>query len=427
MHGDLTVALPAPGEYRAAVMKDDMFGHIHEYVAGLPVFSDHEHHLPDEFFAEGMTLDRLFAHSYVAWTGFVPDGSAASRQTFLDNVGFNSYFTWMARGIRQVHALEREVDLDSWDQVSEIVTAAYARDPDFHWRALADNGYQRLILDTYWDPGGDDGHPEIFTPTFRIDPFLYGHHAEAVGPNDIVPWEHYAFPGGSLDDYVERMLATVRKQHAGGRVVALKCAEAYNRTVDFLPDDREGARRCFGKHPDRIEPAERILFGNYIFNRCCELAGELALPFQVHTGLARIRTSNPMNFEPILERYPGVRFVLFHAGYPWTHEVAGLAHNDANALPSLTWTATICTSAAIRALHDFIDVACSANSITWGSDCWVAEESVGAMLAWRFVVAKVLSERLQDGRLTMGGAESLARKLMHENGRGIYGFERGPK
>jgi len=402
-------------------MKEDLFERIHGYIGSLPVSSDHEHHLADDAFAGGMTLDGLFSNSYVAWTGFVPDGTTASRQTFLDNVRFNSYFTWMERGIRQVHGLKQQVDLASWDEISEVVARAYARDPDFHWRALAENGYERLILDTYWNPGDDDGHPEIFTPTFRIDQFIYGHHAEAVGPNEIVPWQHYGFTGGSLDDYVEMMFETVRKQHAAGRVAALKCAEAYNRTVDFLPDDADAARRCFGKHPGETEPQERILFGNYVFNRCCELAGELALPFQVHTGLARIRTSNPMNFEPMLERYPDVRFVLFHAGYPWTHEVAGLAHNYRNALPSLTWTATICTSAAIRALHDFIDAACSVNSITWGSDCWVAEESVGAMLAWRFIVAKVLTERVLDGRMSIPDAESLARKLMNENNRSVYG------
>jgi predicted TIM-barrel fold metal-dependent hydrolase len=169
-----------------------------------------------------------------------------------------------------------------------------------------------------------------------------------------------------------------------------------------------------------LSAEQKGLFGNYIFNRCCELAAELDLPFQIHTGLAQLAGSQPLRLEPILARYPRTRFVLFHSGYPWVHEVAGLAHNYSNVLPSLTWTPIISTSAAIRALHEYLDVAHSVNTITWGSDCHVAEESIGALLAWQFVVAKVLTERLADGRLTVKQAEELARKLMVENGRRVY-------
>ena len=50
----------------------------------------------------------------------------------------------------------------------------------------------------------------------------------------------------------------------------------------------------------------------------------------------------------------------------------------------------------------------------------MAEESAGAMLAWRFIVATVLAQRLADGRLTAAGADVLASKLMHGNGRSVY-------
>jgi hypothetical protein len=55
-----------------------------------------------------------------------------------------------------------------------------------------------------------------------------------------------------------------------------------------------------------------------------------------------------------------------------------------------------------------------------GSDCGVVEESVGAMLAWRFVVSSVLAERLRDGRLRAADVQVLACKLMCGNGRGVY-------
>src|SRR5512135_1000885 len=395
--------------------RNQEFAPIYEMVSSLPVFSDHDHHLPDSHFGADVSLDFLLANSYVAWTGFIPDGTVESRRRLLENVRFNSYFTWFQRGLQKVHGIDQPITLDTWDSVSARARQAYAADRDFHWRALKDNSFQKLVLDTYWDPGQDNGHPEVFIPTFRIDKFMYGHHADAIAPDDIVPWVRYGFAGGRLDDYVEHMRETIRIQYRKDLVVAFKCAEAYNRPVDYLPDDREAALRVFGKSPSDVSPAELILFGNYIFNRCCELAAELDVPFQIHTGLAMISGSQPMNFEPIVARYPQTRFVLFHSGFPWTHQISGLAHNYRNAFPSLTWTATVCTSAAIRALDDYIDVTPSINTITWGSDCWIAEESVGAMLAWRFVVTSVLAQRLRDGRLDASGIEALAHKLMYGN------------
>jgi hypothetical protein len=396
------------------------FAPIYEMVSSLPVFSDHDHHLPDSRFGTEVSLDFLLANSYVAWTGFIPDGTVESRRVLLENVRFNSYFTWFQKGLQQVHGSDQPITLDTWESVSALVRRAYESDGDFHWRALRDHGFERLILDTYWDPGQDGGHPEVFVPTYRIDKFMYGHHADAVAPDDIVPWARYGFAGGSLDDYIELMRETARAQHRRGQVVAFKCAEAYNRSVNYLPDDREAALRVFGRAPADVSPSELFLFGNYVFNRCCELAAELDVPFQIHTGLAMLSGSQPMNFEPIVARYPQTRFVLFHSGFPWTHQISGLVHNYRNALPSLTWTATICTSAAIRALDDYIDVSPSINTITWGSDCWVAEESVGAMLAWRFVVTSVLAQRFRDGRLDVSGIEDLARKMMYGNGRSVY-------
>jgi len=393
---------------------------IHKYVSSLPVFSDHDHHLQDSFFAEPITLDKLINSSYVVWTGFSCDGTADARKRLLDNVRYNSYFEWFEKGLQKVHGIDEELTVDNWGQISKKISARYAADPDFHWKSLLDNGYERLILDAYWDPGSDDGHPEAFVPTFRIDKFTYGYHGEVIAPNDFPVWEKYGFAGGSLDDFVQMMRSTVRSRHEQGKVAALKCAEAYNRSVSFLPDDKRSAEQAFGVHPDKITREQFTGFSNYIFNRCCELAEELDLPFQVHTGLAMLSGSQPMNFEPIIAKYPKVRFVMFHAGYPWVHQVAGLAHNYPNVLPSLTWVPTISTSAAVRGLHEFVDVSSSCNSITWGSDCWVPEESVGALLAWRFVVAKALSERISDGRLSNRRAEILARKLMYENGRSIY-------
>ena len=397
-----------------------MLKNMLKFVQSLPVFSDHDHHLPDTFFAEPATLERLISRSYVNWKPWGLDGARKPRQKLVENFRQSSCFTWFEKGVQAVHRITQPITPDNWDAISRKIAAAHARNPDFHWKTLQRHGYEKMILDTYWEPGSDNGHPELFVPTFRIDNFMYGHHRRADAPENYRPWEQYGFKGGSLDDYVDLMRQTIIRRHSRGQLIALKCAEAYHRPLDFFPDDRQAARRIFGRAPSRTTSAQKIIFANYIFHRCCELAATLDIPFQIHTGLAQLAGSNPMRFEPAIARHPQVRFVLFHAGYPWIAETAGLLHNYPNALPNLTWVPIISTSAAIRALHEFLDVAASAQSITWGSDCWTAEESVGAMQAWQFVVAKVLSERIHDRLLTVKAAEKLAAGLMHANGRNIY-------
>lgn len=396
------------------------FDEIYDYIDSLPVFSDHEHHGTDEFFSVPMTLERLFQNSYVNWLGYPMNGTKEARARLLEEGGYNSYFYWFEKGVQKVHGITETISLETWDEISARIEKVYREDRDFHWKALGQNGYEKLVQDSFWSPGDDCGHPEILVPTFRIDKFMYGFHRESIAPDNFATWNRYGFSGGTLDDYVELMRETIRKQRAKGKAVALKCAQAYHRKINFLPDDKQAAEKAFGIHPEEIAPEQRILFGNYIFNRCCELAAELDIPVQIHTGLAKISGSNPMYLEPVIAKHSRTRFVLFHSGFPWYHEVSGLAHNYRNVLPSLTWTATISTSAAVIALNEYIDVAASIHSITWGSDCFVPEDSVGAMLAWKFVVAKVLSERMEDGLLSMSQAEALANKFMYENGRRIY-------
>ncbi len=394
---------------------------IYRHLESLPVFSDHSHHREDAQFAPPFTLEKALSISYVAWLGHPLDGTPERRRALLDHARHNTYLIWFEKGLQRVHGLTEPLTVENWDAVSDTLSRAYAADPDFHWQALRAHGFERAILDSFWNPGDDVGHPELFTPTFRIDQFMYAYHAEADGPNGIRPWAHYGIAPRTLGELVACMQTIIRARRQQGKVAAFKCAEAYNRDITFQPDDAEAAARVFGRHPREVTRAEWRLFGNYIFNRCCELAAELDVPFQIHTGLARLDGSQPVNFEDTLARHPRTRFVLFHSGYPWIHQAAGLAHNYANVLPSLTWTATISTTAAIRALHEFLDVGRSVNDITWGDDCACAEEAVGALLAWRHIVATVIAERLAGGLLHAHDADLLAEKLLFRNGRRVYG------
>lgn len=65
----------------------------------------------------------------------------------------------------------------------------------------------------------------------------------------------------------------------------------------------------------------------------------------------------------------------------------------------------------------------SSDRISWGSDSWTSEEALGALLAFEHVIAKVLSDKVDDGYFSMDDAKELSEKLLFRNASGIYGID----
>ena len=430
---------------------------IRKIVEELPIISSHEHHLPDEW-QRTMTLDRILDFAYIGWYAgrktklptdtpqkrallsnanrdkkyFLPDAgdntnheeAEKQRRNFLDLFGYNSYWVWLEKGIQKIYELDSSITSQNWDSVSDLIATMH-RDPNAHIRIMKEvGGYLRAVQDTYWDYGSDLGYPEIFSPTMRIDMFVTSSHPTLPDHDQNCPFESYPdAPTENFDDYlgfVRDLFISWRNK--GG--VAMKCASAYERPISFNTASYADAQKVFFRSKDHISSQERIVYGDFMFNWFCQLNMELGIPFQIHTGLADIAGSNPMLFEPIIKRYPDIRFVLFHAGFPWYNEIAGLAHNYNNIFIDMVWAPIISTSAAIQALHQYIEVSQTSNLIGWGSDTWTSEEAVGAVLAWKFIVSKVLSEMVNSDYIDLKKAEALAEKLMYKNNAELYGLEK---
>jgi hypothetical protein len=405
-------------------MPSSMYESIYRLIESLPVVSTHEHHLPDDF-QNSLTLDRILERerSYVGWVlDLTPGLDAGSRAEFLAQCRHNSYYVWLERGIQKIYGLQEKLTPENWERVSGHISALHA-DRDAHLRILTGVGrYRRAIEDAYFDPGSNLGHPELFASNFRSDMFVRCFHADVLDHDNMNPFRFYGdAPSVNFDDYLEWLEARVLRWRSGGGV-ALKSASAYDRPLSYGEGDRVAAARVFGKHPQTVSPVERTAYEDFMLNWFCRLAVRLEVPFQVHTGLAQLSGSRPLLFEPTILRHPDVHFVLFHAGFPWYGEIAGLAHNHANISLDMVWAPLISATAAIAALHQFLEVARSSDRIAWGSDTWTSEEAIGALLAWQHVVATVLSEKVDSGYFDMAEAEALVHKLMYRNAARLYGF-----
>ena len=98
--------------------------------------------------------------------------------------------------------------------------------------------------------------------------------------------------------------------------------------------------------------------------RIVELCAKLDLPFQIHTGHARIQGSNPMLLADLIAANPKTKFILFHGGYPWIGETGAIATRYKNVWVDSVWLPTISYTMGKRAYQEWLEVMGS-NRIMW--------------------------------------------------------------
>lgn len=393
----------------------DLYRDLLEYLSTKPVINTHSHHLYDEYFDQ-FDLDKLLRSSYLDWCGVTFSETLESKADFLAKVRYNSYFVWLHKAMQDLFGFSEPLTAGNWDKVSRQVQEAY-RDGNRRFGILSERCvYEKSILDAHWAPGSDNGHPDLFAPAYRINKFFYGYSSEARDPGGNVPMP--ACDIKDIDKYVAFMREEVARRKQTG-CVALKCSVAYGRSIDFVEVPKDRAQVAFG-HPGYAVTAEDIkAFQDYVFFEICKLAAELGLPLQCHAGSGVLRKTNALWLQEAIEQNPEVRFVVLHCGYPWLDDVCGLLNKYPNVYPDLCWLPILSTSAAQRILDELIEVG-TADKVCWGCDTWTAEESYGALLAVRHVLAVVLAGKVETGYLSRDDAEAIAANILSKNARALY-------
>jgi hypothetical protein len=240
------------------------------------------------------------------------------------------------------------------------------------------------------------------------------------------PWDDpYRFarerklPTASLDDYLEVLDRLFREARDKG-AVCLKTTLAYERTLHFERVSKERASRTFGRPRGELSDAEVKDFEDFIMWRLVALSAKYELPFQIHTGDARIQGSNPMLLVDLIEANPKTRFILFHGGYPWVGETAAIVvRHGSHVWVDSVWLPTISYQMARRAFHEWLDVMPS-NRILWGADCNHAEGIYGATEFTRRCLAEVLAERVDRGDLAEEHARRIGTQVLRDNALALF-------
>lgn len=389
-------------------------------VDALPIINTHCHHLDPASF-DKMHLRRLFKESYVSWIAPVPDptSNAPLDEAWFERVRFNSYFTSLQKGLQALYGISEPLDISSWEVYNQAIGQAHT-EPEWHLKVLRERcRYQRIIQDSYWQPG-DAQRDAMFAPTFRVNMFFYFHDTRVSDHNGNNALRYYDIgaPFPKLSDYLAFVYGALEERKSA--CVALKCALAYDRDLAFSDEPASKAQRCYERllqgNPD-ADDLSRVQ--NHVFFRICEMAGELQIPFQCHTGLGNLDRTRAMYLLEAIRANSFTQFALFHGGYPYTQDIFALCHNLHNVYADICWLPLISPAAAARFVDEYIEV-CAGNTMMWGCDTWTSEESYGALLTARDVLCEVVANKIERGYWRESDGLHFLRGVFFENAKALY-------
>lgn len=177
---------------------------------------------------------------------------------------------------------------------------------------------------------------------------------------------------------------------------------------------------------EALQPSEELgnfpALGDYLFDRCLDVAAEADVPVAVHTGYwGDFRQLDPKLMFSFAPRRPDVRFDMFHLGMPMVRDAALMGKNLANVTLNLCWCAVISQIQTKRMLDEIIDLVPLNKIIAFGGDYRAAVQKVyGHLVLAREVVAAVLADRIDAGDFDREYALEVARLWFHDNPSRIY-------
>jgi predicted TIM-barrel fold metal-dependent hydrolase len=385
------------------------FEEIRSHILDHGIVNTHAHHLSDSETA-GLNLAKILERSYVSWCGQAVPSSAAGADRWIEKVGNRSFYRSLTRALQKLYSMDEPLSGAVWDEYDKRIRRAH-ENTQWHLEILRKTcGYNTVVQDSYWNPGDDNGHPEIFKPAFRVNYFLYGYNHTAADHNGNNAQLAYGQQINNIKDYTDFLYRVIKEKKESG-CATLKSAIAYERSISVEASSPQEAQAAMGLGKTEPSAAAVKKFQDYVFDVICDIAAELKIPFQIHTGLGLLDETNPMQIQKLIKRHPDTVFILMHGGYPWVDDICGLVHVYPNVVVDLCWLPLISPSAGIRALHELLEV-CNGDKIVWGCDTWTSEESWGALLSMADTLAIVLDEKINRGYCCLNNAGRIAEGIM---------------
>jgi len=235
----------------------------------------------------------------------------------------------------------------------------------------------------------------------------------------------------TLDGYVDCCRRIFEGAKAFG-ALALKDQSAYTRTLDYGNPSRAEAEAVFNwivEDPRRSAayPDGTRALDDYLFHAFLDLARNLELPVQIHTGhmggnFNDIAKANAVGLTRALELHRDVRFDLFHANWPYSGEILFLAKNYPNVTIDFCWANIIDPVYCQRMFKQALSSVPHGKIHAYGSDFGglLVEHAWAHASIARDNVAIALSEMVEMKYLGLDDAKEVARAWLFDNANAFF-------
>lgn len=265
------------------------------------------------------------------------------------------------------------------------------------------------------------GPKHVYNPDFSFDCFI----CDMVDSFTTFDISGLAVQSGMdilcLDDYL-RVIDFYFERDARS-ASAFKVGRAYDRILLWEDVEKSRVEKTFNRllafndWPGRHETKE---LEDYIMHYLCRKCGEYGIRMKFHTGIQEgngniLANSRAALLNNLFMKYPKTGFDIYHISYPYQEELAILAKNFPNVTVDFCWMWIVNPSAGRRALSDMLDTVPANKLHGFGGDFIFVEGSYGHSVIARREIARVLCEKVYEGRFTEEYAVEVGRMLLRDN------------
>jgi len=240
----------------------------------------------------------------------------------------------------------------------------------------------------------------------------------------------------TLAEYLARVVTPTLEGHRKGGAVAEKFEAAYLRSLAFDKADRAVAERVYTQFRGRGVPpdGDYKALQDYLFRFVAGECGRLGMAVHLHVQAGagsyfQVSGANPLLLEPFLNdpELRKTKFVLVHGGWPFNREITPLLTKPAVYLDISNQTLVLTPATLARSLREWLEW--TPEKVLFGTDAYPYSDSLGweesgwlAARRGREALAIALTGMMRDGEISRERALALARMVLRENARGLYGI-----
>ncbi|QGR18372.1 amidohydrolase family protein [Sulfurisphaera ohwakuensis] len=178
-----------------------------------------------------------------------------------------------------------------------------------------------------------------------------------------------------------------------------------------------GERDWFGRKAKALR--------DFLVCKTLEIAKELKVPIQVHTGAGdrdiKLDLSRPSYLTDVVRKYEG-KVILVHAGYPYHRETAWMSYIFPSVYLDISQFNPLAPLSTFNVMKEIFEVS-PANKVLYGSDAFNIPEIawLGVKLA-KESFEELRSEFLKRDLLSEDDLEVFKERFFYKNAEELYGF-----